>query len=300
MNPAKQKYDKPSLSFDEQASLLIERGLIADHDDLSSFLSRTNYYRFSTYLFPFRQPDSDNFQPHTSFSDVCVLYDFDQAFRTLLFEALGVVEIAVLRTHFVEFFTHQYGPFGYADSVNFNMHPDKHAELLRLIQLSVKRSREEFVKHFRNKYSDKFLPLWMAVETMSLGNMITMARNLHRKDKKMFAGRYGVAYKVMDSWLHSLNYIRNVCAHHARLWNRALAIKPKIPEEKHRPDFHAPPFLNSRIFVVLTIVQYLLNIADPAHEWDADVVALLDRYPDVPIDQMGFPEGWQELPMWRK
>jgi len=300
MNPAKQPYSKPSLSFEEQAELLIHRGLIADQDELTDFLRRTNYYRFSTYLYPFRQPNSDDFQPNTTFSVVCVLYDFDQALRALLFDALGVLEISILRTHFVEFFTHRYSASGYAVPSSFDMSLDRHAALLERIQESVGRSQEEFVKHFRGKYSDDYLPLWIAVETMSFGNTMTMVLNMHRADKQGFAQRYGVANIVMDSWLRTLNYVRNCCAHHARLWNRALAIKPLIPHEKHRPDFYAPPFHNSRIFAVLTIIQYLLNIVDPSQRWKAEVLTLLDTFPSVPLDQMGFPENWQEMPMWRK
>lgn len=300
MNPSKQKYNKPPLSFEEQAALLIQRGLVTDQDELTSFLSRTNYYRFSTYLYPFRQPHSDDFQPNTSFADVRVLYNFDQALRTLLFNALAVLEIAMLRTYFVEFFTQKYGPSGYSNSNSFDMSLDQHKDLLEHIQESVNRSQEEFVRHFRSNYSDKYLPLWIAVETMSFGNTMTMVLNLHRADKKSFAGRYGITPKVMDSWLRSLNYIRNCCAHHARLWNRALAIKPLIPHEKHRPEFHKPPVRNSRIFAVLTIVQYLLSVINPSQGWKAEVLALLDTFPSVPLDQMGFPENWQEMPMWRK
>ncbi|MDE6380839.1 MAG: Abi family protein, partial [Muribaculaceae bacterium] len=24
----------------------------------------------------------------------------------------------------------------------------------------------------------------------------------------------------MESWLHAIVYVRNICAHHSRLWNR--------------------------------------------------------------------------------
>jgi len=296
----KQKYNKPPLSFDDQALLLMQRGLVANHDELSAFLGRTNYYRFSTYLYPFRLPNSDNFQPNTSFADVCVLYDFDQELRSLLFRAIAGLEIAILRTHFVEFFTQKYGPFGYANPASFDMHVQKHTDLLALIRESVRRSQEEFVKHFRSHYSDQYLPLWIAVETMSFGNTMTMALNLHRADKKSFARRYGVAPVVMDSWLSTLSYIRNSCAHHARLWNRALAIKPLIPDKRHRPEFYQPSFYNSRIFAVMTIVQYLLKIVNPMDGWKADVMALLGRYPTVPLDQMGFPQDWQQSPIWNK
>lgn len=300
MKPVKQPYNKPPLSFGKQAALLIQRGLIADQDELTNFLRHTNYYRFSTYLYPFRLLNSDDFRPNTAFSDVCVLYDFDQALRALLFNALAALEISMLRTHFVEFFAQRYGAFGYTAPDNFDMPHTQHETLMGRIQESVDRSQEEFVKHFRDKYSNDYLPLWIAVETMSFGNTMTMVLNMHREDKKGFAQRYGVAYVVMDSWLHTLNYVRNCCAHHARLWNRALAIKPLIPHERHRPEFHKPPVRDSRIFAVLTIVQYLLTVIDCSHEWKPEVLSLLNRYPTVPLDRMGFPKNWQESPIWCK
>lgn len=293
-----EEYNKPSLSFQQQAKLLMERGLIADENELASFLKRTNYYRFSTYLYPFRQLNSDNFKPDTEFAKVYMLYEFDHALRVLLFDALTVLEVAILRTRFVEFFTLKYGPFGYTDVRNFNIEIDKHKRLLTELEQIERRSRknqEPFVAHFRNKYSNEYLPLWVVVEIISIGNIITMFHSMHHKDKKNFAQDYNISYKVLVSWLYTLKYVRNCCAHHARLWNRALSTKP-LP--KSLPEFNTIRFDNTRIFSVMTIIQYLLRVVDPSNIWGENVIALLDRYPAVPIDQMGFPEKWQELPMW--
>lgn len=301
MSSSKRPYTKPPLNFEQQADRLIGRGLIADKAELTLFLGRVNYYRFSTYLYPFRQPGSDDFYPNTLLADVCRLYDFDHALRMLIFNAIEALEIAILRARFVEFFTLRYGAFGYIEAENFRFTElDKHKKLLINITNSSKHSKEEFVNHFRNKYSDNYLPLWIVAEIASFGDIMTMIRNMHHTDKKDFARPYDITYKVMDSWILTLNYIRNCCAHHTRLWNRELAIKPLLPDQKNRPEFHTIPFQDSRIFSVLTIVQYLLNIINPYHTWDRDVLDLLSRFPKVPTHSMGFPDNWQDLPMWKR
>src|SRR4029079_16719237 len=92
-----------------------------------------------------------------------------------------------------------------------------------------------FVQHFRATY-DEFpdLPIWAAAETMTFGSMFTLYKMSHRSVQTSVASRFDLREPVMFSWLQTLNYIRNVCAHHARLWNRELAIKPKLPERDRR------------------------------------------------------------------
>ncbi|MCU0476251.1 MAG: Abi family protein [Anaerolineae bacterium] len=299
MNDNNKPYTKPPLSFTAQADILLKRGLIADRSILVEFLQRVNYYRFTTYLYPFRQVGSDHFQANTHFSDVRMLYEFDQALRAMLFDAITTLEIALLRARFVEFFTLRYGAFGYAETRNFKMSAEKHKNLLKNIQEASDRSKEEFIKHFRNTYSEPHLPLWMVVEITSFGDIVTMIEGLQAIDKREFFRPYQIDDTVMISWLRSLNYIRNCCAHHVRLWNRTLAIRPKLPNYKNRPEFHAVKFSETQIFSVMTIIQYLLNIINPSHQWYVEVSGLLARFPDVPIDKMGFPENWHTLPMWQ-
>ena len=45
------EYAKPPLSLDQQAELLISRGLQADKAELLASLEHVNYYRASGYLF---------------------------------------------------------------------------------------------------------------------------------------------------------------------------------------------------------------------------------------------------------
>ncbi len=53
------KYEKGALSLEQQADQLIERGLIADRNELMMRLQAVNYYRLSGYLHPYRILDAE-------------------------------------------------------------------------------------------------------------------------------------------------------------------------------------------------------------------------------------------------
>ena len=64
------------------------------------------------------------------------------------------------------------------------------------------------------------------------------------------------------SWLHNLVYVRNICAHHARLWNRSLGIKPKIM--KNISLWHKPYTIpNDKVFSTLSMIYYMMKIINP-------------------------------------
>src|SRR4030042_1376333 len=70
------EYSKNPLTYDEQAYLLISRGLRVDREALIQILKNVNYYRLTGYLYPFRKNfgEKDEFLEGTSFSTV--LRDF--------------------------------------------------------------------------------------------------------------------------------------------------------------------------------------------------------------------------------
>jgi abortive infection bacteriophage resistance protein len=42
-------------------------------------------------------------------------------------------------------------------------------------------------------------------------------------------------YRLLASWRRCLSYLRNVCAHHSRLWNRNMSEQPKKPDAGEAP-----------------------------------------------------------------
>ena len=299
------KYTQPALSFDQQAQRLIDRGLIVeDKAALVQCLSRVNYYRLSAYWYPFKKTSGEFFTSGTTFKMIWQRYTFDRELRLLVMDAIEHVEVAILRTRMVEQFTRLRGPFCYCDPKNLNPTFSRadYTRLLRDVDEAVDRSTEEFVKRFRMKYtSEPRLPLWMAAETMTFGQLYTVFRYLHRNEQKMLANQFNLFPPVLESWLHTLNFIRNACVHHARLWNREIPIRPKLPDERHHPAWYSPvSFGNERIFAVLTLLLYLLGYIDPHHDWQVRLEKLLANYIEIPIHMMGFPTNWFDCPVWKK
>ncbi len=60
------KYTKPALSLDDQADLLLKRGMVGDREKMIRRFSAVSYYRLSGYWFHRKRPD-DSFEPVTRF-----------------------------------------------------------------------------------------------------------------------------------------------------------------------------------------------------------------------------------------
>lgn len=298
---AAMKYDKPALSFEQQADRLINRGLIASRDLLVERLTSVNYYRLSGYLHPFRLRDDDAFYPGTTLEKVWNRYTFDRRLRLVLMDAIERIEVDV-RTSLIYRLAHSSGPFGYTDIANLpNIERDRHGNFLSKLYEETKRSSESFVRHFRAKYGDQhgYLPIWMAGEIFSFGMTFTLYTGSEKRIKQEIASRFGVSDDVLRSWLLALNTVRNICAHHGRLWNRGLGTKPKIPSGSKHGPWHEPVEIeNKRVFAILTICRYCLVRIAPQSSWTARFLALLDEYPEIPLRSMGFPENWKESPIW--
>lgn len=295
------RYTKLPLTYEEQADLLIGRGLLANKDILIQRLKAVSYYRLSGYWYPFIN-EADAFYPNTNLEKIWRRYIFDRQFRLLVMDGIERIEVSV-RTNLIYQFVHKYGPFGYEDEINLpNLDKDEHDELLKKFAIEQKRSKEKFVTHFKYKYGDchKNLPLWMAAEVMTFGMMLTLFKGSDASIKQLIANEYGIRDVVLRHWLYALNAVRNICAHHGRLWNRELGVKPFIPKEKHHPEWHQPVEVkNNRAFAILTIIKYMIDLIAPQSQWSSRLTALFDEYPDVPLVPMGFPESWQDCPIWR-
>ena len=297
-------YTKPPTTIDQQLQQLKSRGLLIDGDELALFHLKTiNYYRLSAYWYPFRKIEqdgviSDDFEVGTHFKDVIGLYEFDRRLRLQVMDAIERFEVYA-RALFAETIGQKYGTFGHTEATNF--HPNfNHDSWLAKLNSAANQARDEFVIHYKRKY-DGFpnLPIWMVTELMSLGNLSFGYQGLKHADKKTISDEFELHKQFLASWFHTLTYIRNVCSHHGRLWNRDLAIKPRIPRE-HNWEFSAR-MNKSRIFCVLLILRFLLRNVHVCDKWKKQMNDLLD-----PITQnekwrkaMGMPEDWTNHPIWQ-
>ena len=293
--PEEMHYTKQALEFQDQLALLQQRGLgVADPVRALHWLQRVSYYRLSAYFLPFK--DGANFQPGVEFNDIAGLYIFDRKLRLLVLDAIERVEIA-LRTAITYEIGHAYGPFGHTDPANFDPGYD-HARLMADLTVEEGRARETFAQHFRGKYtSETHLPVWMATELLSLGSISLLYRGLSPVIKRRIATEYGVTDRHFGSWLHTLSYVRNVCAHHKRLWNRQLGVRPQLPTKSLSWPHNVPD--NGRVYCVLIVLQLMLQTVSPRCHWRQRLFDLFDDHPSIPLDAMKFPPRWRELAIWR-
>ena len=291
------KYSKPPLTFHQQTELLLSRGLIAEYGELYQFLQKVNYYRFSGYLFPFRQNGSDNFQNGTSLKEVQTIYHFDSALRRITFSIIEQIDVSILRTQLVEQFSVQFGAFCYEKISNFSDFDTKlHKNVLQNIEKSVEKSHEHFVRKYKQKYSEeKLLPFWMVAEIISMSQLSIIFHHCPDSIVVPIARRYNLHSKVLKNWLHVLSVIRNISAHHSRLWNLGLQIRPILPSKKYHPEFYIPyTFTTASYFSVYAIMHYLLKIINPNSSFHNDFKILLNNFPSINISKMGFPQNWED------
>ena len=299
----KARYGKPPLSVEDQLKLLESRGMrIADPTFAAHALSTVSYYRLSAYSYPFRsRPDDGRFRGGTTFEEVWRYYRFDRRLKNVVLDGIERVEIAT-RTKIVNRFTGLYGPFGYRETANFAAPIDnvRFSKTLTLIDEETVRSNEEFVAPFRKTYdTSDGMPLWMAAELMTFGNMLTFFRMLKMKDKKAIAHEFGTNADTFETWLKSLNFVRNVCAHHGRLWNRHLAIAPGIPIKDGKWHEKRYPVVPSRIYSVLCILKQLMDVIAPQSGWKDRLFALLAEFPDIHRLSMAMPSGFEHSALWK-
>jgi len=286
------KYDKPPLTFDEQIDRLIERGLNVPNRALAvKTLQTVSYYRFSAYFLPF-QKESDKFNDGVKFEDILQLYEFDRKLRLIFMDAIEWVEVA-FRAHLTYYLAHQksFGPWGYIDAANFEHHFD-HRDWLDKMREDVRISKEIFVRHFLNKYSEhKDLPLWMVTEVISFNRLSRFYRFLKKEYRNDLAIQfYQLPSQVLASWLESLTYIRNLCAHHSRLWNRDLPVAPKIPRGDKQWESYS-----KKVFNIIMVFKNMIPQLDRWSKFVGDLSNLIDSNPQINLKAMGFPENWNEV-----
>jgi abortive infection bacteriophage resistance protein len=295
------RFAKPALSYEDQAKLLEKRGLIvSDRAAFLRCLEAVGYYRLCVYWDPFKQPD-DSFLPNTHFDLVWQRYRFDRQLRLSVMDAIERIEVAV-RTALVHDLALRSGPFAHLDVKNFpQVDPARHAQFIDDLQAEAQKSSEKFAAHFRATY-DEFpdLPVWAVCEMMTFGGMFTLFNMSERSTRNTIAKRFGIHGPVLSSWLKTLNYIRNICAHHARLWNRDLAIRPVIPDLKNDSRWYGARAISpKKMFVVLTLQRQLLLKIAPQSGWSERLFALFDRFPEIPLKAMGIPDDWRTHDLWK-
>lgn len=307
-------------SFDEQLDIMKSRGLIVENEAKAlNYLERVGYYTLSGYWHPLRKACAEDprvktniFYDDSYFSDVIKLYVFDKKLRLIALDALERIEIA-LRVDI----SHQLG------------HHDPHAhhkpELLsnqfiekqrthginegktgyeiwfEQYEKSLSRNKSKpFIQHYCNNYER--LPIWVASEIWDFGMLSQLYSGMTNSDKTIISNKYGAEHcAIMTSWIKSLNFIRNVCAHHSRLWNHNIIDRSKAIKNDH----FLGSLEQSRVFLYFCLMQKMLKVICPNSTWGERFKSLALEFDDIrsehiTLSSAGFVPDWQDAELWQR
>ncbi|MEI6758251.1 MAG: Abi family protein [Chlorobium sp.] len=298
-------YQKLSIPIDAQIQQLKLRGLLIADDSLAEhYLKNISYYRLAGYWWPM-QSDKVNhvFKPSSRFEDVVALYSFDSELRLLVFNAIERVEIA-LRTRMINHLSHEVDPWWFENPSIFK-NSSAFAENLQSIDRDLKHSKEVFIdQHYQKYHADRRRPpAWKTLEVVSFGLLSKLYGNLGSKiaAKDTIAKELNtVNHTYLRTWLQALSQIRNICAHHGRLWNKNLPGRPKLlPRPPASWLTMVPPvFEHHQLYVHICCIKYLLDAISPGHKFLSKLKTLFGKYPTVDLKALGFSEIWEKEPLW--
>lgn len=295
------KYTKQAITIEQQIQVLRDRGLvIPDNQEASEILERISYFRLAEYWRHLEESHvSHTFKENSQFSDIISLYYFDKELKTLLFSAIQTIEVT-MRSKMIKHFTAKFGPFWFMDET-LCVNKEHFNSNLTHIRIEIQRSREEFIKEHFRKYSYPDLPpVWKTLEVVSFGTLSKLFSNFADATVKHAVARdMGLNhYKFIKSWMESLSAIRNYCAHHARVCNRAFPVKPQTPKRMPNNWIIDFSFKPETLYPQLCCISYWMN-GICKNNFTGDFKALLSKYPSVNPDVMGFPNNWEMEPLWK-
>ena len=284
---------KKHLSLSEQVALLESRGLvISNRAEAEQLLYHVNYYRLSGYLHGFKQDDKVHYLPGTTLDQIKALYDFDRKLTRILMFALEDIE-ETLKTRISYTLTSAFpeNPLVYLNSSIY-----RSTEQFERFKEYLGRELENnkglpFIKHHIEEY-DGHLPMWVAVEIMTMGNLSALYKNLQSDYQKTLAKAYHTGPNQLQSWIENLKNTRNHLAHYMRIYNFNFGRSPTQCYRHHRYTV-----ASGRIFDQIYVMSFMYSTPD---EWNhyvlPEISALLENYSEyIKLSALGFPDNWLEI-----
>ena len=279
-------YDKPHATTEELVDHLRDRGLQITQPDIAARkIDEIGYERLRIYFLSRRdhtQPDKP-FLPGTTYDHILRLYECDTKLRNICFMEVGRFEL-MFRNCLSEVLSARFGSHPYFKSNAFASSKQHNKALQNVLQVFT-RSKDQRAEHYRTTYTEPPLPpIWMLKEFLTFGTSARLYAALANSVRTEVAAHFGVAsFPVFNSWVPGFVDLRNVCAHHDRLFNRRFQHQPQRLRRASIPV--APrPTLKAQI----ECLDYALTSANSGGNLVNRVQRVLNRYPEVRNAEAGY------------
>ncbi|WP_082080518.1 Abi family protein [Williamsia herbipolensis] len=295
----------------------------------TQWLSAVGYYRLSGYWYPFREANPanrlrplDTFRDGTSLDEVVRLYEFDRHLKSKVHSGIERVEVA-MRSQLGHILG-EISPMAHEDPGNFRPGFD-HAGWLQTARGRIARSRgrDAFVDHHFTKYGGQ-LPIWVLTDVLDFADLSKLFAGMRSADQQTLSTWFGITppppngtassaaqrrqrrkwrqNPALESWLLQLSVVRNIGAHHSRLWNRQLPPATTAALRALQGFEGLPTDQSEKLFGTLCMIGVLLRTTSPGSTWTQQVKELVttsfDQFDNRTTAEMGFPAGWEALPLW--
>lgn len=312
----KKTFTKPQMSVADLITQWKSRKLIiSDEGRTARYLNYINYYRFSVYTIPFqvKNDPGHTFLENIKFDDILETYVFDRELRLLILDALERIEVALKSQLCNLMCAETNDPFWIFKKTHFSDNSNHHQFLSAIHRKiandykSTKNSRHKTpIQHYMDTYEESTPPTWIVFETLTFGEISHLYRNLRNKSiKRAIAINLGLNEPLLHSWSLSLSNIRNIVAHHSRLWNRVLGTSLAIPKSNDinwvkDTSKYSNQEITRRLYGILVALQVILYQISPSSEWAKRFKSLLEKYPNIPHKAMRIPENWDKDQFWER
>lgn len=285
------------LTNEEAADRLLSDGLVATRSQIIDALTVVDHYRLANYAFPFRDRATGMFRPGTTFDEIWSVYSFDRKLRLTTADALARIEVAVRALIVCHYTAFNPDPFAYTIHANLPKISGKaHQALLTNVSRAAKKA----------KLTTELPELWVMMEIVPFGSLTYFYEGLPQPVQERVANAFHVAPAVFGGWLTALRKARNICAHNARLWNKRLDSKltKRIGRATELSGLDAVLQLQAggdspTSFTLLSLCAYCLSVIRPQSQWRLRCKRLVTSTTPFVLRGMGFPDGWQDLALWK-
>lgn len=268
------------LSWPEQASLLEKRGMIIDRDDAQT-LQSISYYRIKQFAEPlanFNKEKQEVNYDGVSFSEVLKRYYQDKNLRLNLLHAIEQIEVAI-KTRLAYILGQNYGPYGYLDFYqwanrekfsNFQIEKSQYRFKEQLLKI-VKKSSMPDLKKKENQNRDGFPTVWLAIDSLMFGGLVTIITTMSKRHLKRLAGYFNCTGNELISWIKCLNFIRNICAYNSDVIDIKLNTVPLI-RQSWESNLYSIKGKNgyrptNRLAVVIFVLVTLVSAVNTKYRW---------------------------------